>query len=182
MSLRDAYDLIGASMRTVHYYTGQPDPIEVTFTDEVNVTEEESGQLLKRRFDTPYGPLFEVHRFTVDRTWRRVEFPAKKADDLPALRWLLSRRILCFNAEKFRVGAEYIGERGVPQFWVPKSPYFALAQQWMRYEDFVYALADQRQAARARTVEHTAERAIDVLGQRLRPSLVHERGFVLQDR
>jgi hypothetical protein len=144
LSLRDAYDLIGASMRTVHYYTGQPDPIEIAFSDEIKITEERSGELLKRRFDTPYGSLFEVHRFTVDRTWRRVEFLAKKAEDLPALRWLLARRVIRFNADKFQVGAEYIGDRGVPQFWVPKSPYFALAQQLMKYEDFIYALADQR--------------------------------------
>jgi hypothetical protein len=145
MSLRQVYDLIGASMRTVHYYTGQPDPIEATFSDEVKITEEEDGAFLRRRFDTPYGPLFEVHRFTVDRTWRRVEFLAKRADDLPALRWLLARRSLRFNPEKFEVGAEYIGDRGVPQFWVPKSPYFALAQHFMRYEQLIYALADQRQ-------------------------------------
>jgi hypothetical protein len=146
MSLRDTYDLIGASMRTVHYYTGQPDPIEVMYTDEVQITEEQTGELLKRRFDTPHGVLFEVHKLTIDRTWRRVEFLAKKAPDLPALRWLLERRSFHFSENKFAVGAEYIGERGVPQFWVPKSPYLALAQQLMRYEDFVYALADHRQA------------------------------------
>ena len=31
----------------------------------------------------------------------------------------------------------------MPQFWVPKSPYFALAQQLMSYEHFIYALVDQ---------------------------------------
>jgi len=146
MSLRDAYDLIGASMRTVHYYTGQPDPIETTYSDEVEIVEEQTGNLLKRCFHTPHGELFEVHKFTVDRTWRRVGFLAKRAEDLPALRWLLERRMFRFSAQKFAIGAEYIGDRGVPQFWVPKSPYLALAQQLMRYEDFVYALADHRQA------------------------------------
>ena len=145
MSLREVYDWIGASMRTVHYYTGQPDPIAATFSTEVQIGEERAGDLLKRRFDTPYGPLFEVHKFTVDRTWRCVEFLAKKAEDLPALRWLLARRIIRFDPQAFEVGAAFIGDRGVPQFWVPKSPYLALAQQWMRYQDFVYALADQRQ-------------------------------------
>jgi hypothetical protein len=145
MSLRDAYDLIGASMRTVHYYTGQPDPIEITYTEEVRVTEEQDGELLRRRFDTPYGSLFEVHKLTVDRAWRRIEFLAKGVEDLPALRWLLARRIIRFNPDKFQAGAEYVGERGVPQFWVPKSPYFALAQQLMRYEDMIYALVDRPQ-------------------------------------
>ncbi len=67
----------------------------------------------------------------MDKTWRVIEFAAKKAEDLPALRRLLERQVITFNAENFEVGAEYIGDHGVPQFWVPKSPYFSLAQQWM---------------------------------------------------
>ena len=143
LSLREVYDSIGASMRTVHYYTGQPKPIESGFTDEVRMTERREGDLIKLRYETPHGPLFETHKFTIDGTWRRVEFAAKAADDLPALRWLLQRRVVTFSPENFKTGAEFIGERGEPQFWVPKSPYFALAQQWMRYEEFVYALADR---------------------------------------
>jgi len=143
MSLRQVYDLIGASMRTVHYYTGQPDPVESTFDDEVKITERREGEYARVRFDTPHGPLFQASKLTVDRAWRVVEFAAKSADDLPALRWLLERRTIRFSPEKFGVGAAYVGERGEPQFWVPKSPYFALAQQWMRLEDFIFALADR---------------------------------------
>ncbi len=146
LTVRDAYDLIGASMRYIHYYTGQPDPIEITYADDVKITEKRQGDTKQRRYETPHGPLFETSKFTVDKTWRVVEFAAKTADDLPGLRWLLARRLINFNPDKFAVGARYLGERGVPQFWVPKSPYFALAQQWMRYEDFVYALADHAKA------------------------------------
>lgn len=142
-TLRDAYDRIQASMRTVHYYTGQPDPITVTFAPEVKTTLREEGPFRKIRFDTPFGPLFQTDQFTVDETWRTVEFLAKKPEDLPALRWLLERRSFHFSVNNFKQGASYLGDRGVPQFWVPKSPYFALAQQLMRYEDFIYALADQ---------------------------------------
>ncbi|MGC9348481.1 MAG: hypothetical protein ACP5JG_10120 [Anaerolineae bacterium] len=143
LSLREAYDLIGASMRTVHYYSGQPDPIVTRYTDDVKVTERREGDLLKHRIDTRYGPLFQTQKFTVDRTWRTVEFLAKKPQDLPALRWLVQRRIIRFSEANFKQGAEFVGDRGIPQFWVPKSPYFALAQQLMRYEDFIYALADE---------------------------------------
>jgi len=142
LSLRQVYDLIGASMRSVHYYTGQPDPVVCRFTDEVKATERQEGDRIKRRYDTPHGPLFETQRWTVDQTWRTVEFAAKTADDLPALRWLLRRRIIAFSPDNFRVGAEFIGDRGAPSFWVPKSPYFALAQQWMKHKDFIFALAD----------------------------------------
>jgi hypothetical protein len=140
--LTGVYDLVGASMRSVHYYTGQPDPVACSFTEEVEVTDRRDGDEIKRRYETPHGPLFETHRRTIDNTWRAVEFAAKTADDLPALRWLLQRRIIVFSPENFRVGAEFIGDRGVPSFWVPKSPYFALAQQWMKHRDFIFALAD----------------------------------------
>jgi len=35
-----------------------------------------------------------------------------------------------------------MGDRGEPQFWLPKSPYQSLCQIWMKTEDFIYALAD----------------------------------------
>ena len=49
------------------------------------IAEQREGDRIKRRYDTPYGPLFETARFTVDRTWRVVEFAAKRVDDLPTL-------------------------------------------------------------------------------------------------
>lgn len=143
LSLRQVYDMLGASMRSVHYYTGQPDPIETHFAHEVRITEQGDGDRIRICYETPHGPLYQTQQLTVDRTWRTVEFAAKTVDDLPALRWLFARRILSFSAEAFAQGDAYIGERGVPQFWVPKSPYLALAQQWMKYEHFIYALADQ---------------------------------------
>ena len=75
-SLREAYDRIGASMRTVHYYTGQPDPIEHRFTHKVKIAEKRQGRQLKRRYETPYGPLFETVELTVDETWRVLDFAA----------------------------------------------------------------------------------------------------------
>jgi hypothetical protein len=143
LSLRAVYDRVGASMRYLHYYTDQPDPIEQRFTSDVHITEQHRGDDRLRRFDTSHGPLFETLRLTVDRTWRTIEFPAKRPEDLPALRWLLERRTFTFNPDSFRAGARFLGDRGEPQFWVPKSPYFALAQQWMKYPDFVFALADR---------------------------------------
>ncbi len=144
LSLTDAYDLVGAAMRTVHYYTGQPDPVEVCFSDGVMISEQREPERVRRRYDTPFGPLFEQLKLTVDRTWRTVEFAAKTSDDLRPLRWLAAHRIVTFSPEKFARGAAYIGDRGEPQFWVPKSPYLSLAQQWMRCEDFIYALHDCR--------------------------------------
>ncbi|MEX0777422.1 MAG: hypothetical protein WD042_17090 [Phycisphaeraceae bacterium] len=93
-------------------------------------------------YHTPYGDLVDDLEFTIDRTWRTVGFPGRRTEDLPALKWLLQRRRLSFDAQAHRQGEAFVGDRGVDQFWVPKSPYLAMAQQWMRFEAFIYALAD----------------------------------------
>lgn len=142
MGLPEVYDHVDASMRTVHYYTGQPNPVETTWAGDVKISVNEGAGEKEVSYDTPHGTLSEKHRFTSDKTWRMVEFPAKKAEDLKALTWLMQRRRLNFNPAKYRQGKKYIGERGEGHFWVPKSPYFALAQQFMRYEDFVFAMFD----------------------------------------
>jgi len=142
MALREVYDDLHVSMRYVHYYTGMPDPVVVRFSPEVGIHETTVGPERTRVYETPYGELTERLRFTVDETWRTVEFPAKQPADLRALRWLFEHKVYAFSAENFERGSDFLGERGEPQFWVPKSPYQALAQQYMKLEHFIYALAD----------------------------------------
>lgn len=149
-TLREMYDGFQVSMRYVHYYTGMPDPIERSFSPEVKIRERFSADRRTVIYETPFGELSETHVFTVDGTWREVDFPVKGPDDLKKLRWLLRCTTYTFSEESFGEGSAYVGDRGEPQFWVPKSPYQALAQQWMKFESFIYALADAR-----REVEET---------------------------
>ena len=143
LGLRDIYDRIGASMRTIQYYSGNPEPIVWEYEKEVVIRLEEGEDNTRiRYFDTPHGVLRRVEEYSVDRVWRTVEYPAKGGSDLKALRWLLERRHPHFSETNFRIGAEWMGDRGVPQFWVPKSPYLALAQQLMSFDGFIYAMAD----------------------------------------
>ncbi len=142
MSLLELFDDLGVSMRYVHYYTGMPDPVVWEFSPKVKVHDKREGDEIVRVYETPHGELVEKYRFTVDRTWRKVEFPVKGREDLRKLRWLYENTVYKFSRENFERGAEFMGDRGEPQFWVPKSPYQALAQIWMRLEDLVYALAD----------------------------------------
>lgn len=144
-SLRDVYDELQVSMRTVHYYTGMPDPIRRDFTPEVVVRRTESGMTAAIVYETPYGELVEGQKRTQDQTWRTVDFPVKTAEDFRKLRWLFERMRYSFDEAAFDQGDAYVGPRGVPSFWVPKSPYQALAQQWMRLEDLIFALVDCRQ-------------------------------------
>jgi hypothetical protein len=145
MSLLDLYDHMGVSMRTVHYYTGMPDPIVRSFDGQVAVREKFDGARGTIVYPTPYGDLVEELKRTQDETWRTVGFPVKRAEDFKKLRWLFQHMIYTFSVENFDRGSAYVGERGEPSFWVPKSPYQALAQQWMRLEDLIFALVDCRE-------------------------------------
>ena len=141
-TLREAYDMIGASMRTVNYYTGQPSPIDVSYDDTVKVSQREDEETVETIYETPAGILSEKSKLTVDGTWRVIEFPAKSAKDLSALLHLVTHRRFSYNKEAYQSGKAFISDRGEGHFWVPKSPWFALAQQLMRYEDFVFAVID----------------------------------------
>jgi hypothetical protein len=143
LSLLEIYDRVGASMRYVHYGTGQPSPTVVRWGPEVRVHRKEEGELAYLRYETPKGDLTRTEHLTSDRAWwQTIEFLAKGPADLPALRWLIEHQEISFSAENYRKGKAYVGDRGEGTFWVPKSPYLALAQGWMKYEDFIYALAD----------------------------------------
>jgi hypothetical protein len=142
-SVLEAYDLAGASLRYVHYYTGQPNPVVRVLSDRVAVEERVDGDRKTVRYRTPKGDLVEELHMTVDRVWRLTGFAVRRPEDLPALRWMVGEMEYRFDPGRFAAGAAFVGDRGEPSFWIPKSPYFAMAQQWMRYEDFVYALCDR---------------------------------------
>lgn len=142
MDVRQFYDACGCSMRTFAYYTDLPSPVYVTYDEGVQVWESQEGNVKTRVLAMPVGELVERQHLTVDQTWRVVDFAVKGPDDLRTLGWLFRHTHYHFSEEIFAQGSDFIGERGVPQFWVPKSPYQALAQQWMKLADLVYAIAD----------------------------------------
>ncbi len=142
MTLPQLFDYLGVSMRYVHYYTDQPDPVIQSYTPDVIIHETREGDHCTVVFETPYGALTQELRYTADHTWRTHEFAVRQPDDLRKLRWLYAHRVYHFSPENFAIGSAFVGERGEPQFWVARSPYQALALDWMRYTDFIYALAD----------------------------------------
>ncbi len=141
-SLLEVFDDLKVSMRYVHYYTGQPDPIVVNYSEKVKIHRQFDAADGVVVYEIPYGELIERYKLTSDGSWRKVGFPIKSVDDLRKLRWLYANMVFSFSVDNFLKGSEFMGERGEPQFWVPKSPYQALAQVWIRLEDLIYALAD----------------------------------------
>jgi hypothetical protein len=55
---------------------------------------------------------------------------------------LINHITYSFSEEYWEQGSRFMGDRGEPQFWLPKSPYQAMALVWMKFEDFIYALTD----------------------------------------
>jgi hypothetical protein len=149
MSLLDLFDSLPASMRYVQYYTDMPEPVLQRFASPVTVRDTLTDRRMTHIYQTPYGDLTESFIHSDDHVWRRVKFAVKGPRDLKKLRWLFQHRIVEFSVENFERGAHFMGERGEPQFWVARSPYQALALDWMDYAQFVYALADNLDAVKA---------------------------------
>ena len=142
-TLLDFYDRLDVSMRYIHYYSDIPDPVVRDYSRDVKIQEQQKDERLIITYHTPLGPLVEVQKWTVDRTWRTVDFPVKNPDDLKRLKWLYDNTRFTFNPKHFEQGARFVAERGEPQFWLPKSPYQSLCQTWMKLESFIYALMDE---------------------------------------
>jgi hypothetical protein len=141
-TIRDLFDDLDVSMRYIHYYSGVPDPVNVRYSEKIKIREKREGDKLHRIITTPRGDLVETQQLTIDKTWRTVDFAVKNQEDLKKLIALCENTTHYFKREHFEHGVSYMGDRGEPQFWLPKSPYQALCQIWMKTEDFIYALAD----------------------------------------
>lgn len=142
MSLRDFYDDLDVSMRYTHYYTGQPYPVTKEHfggvTDETGPGERARTRIIR----TPKGTLTEGQRINDDGMWYTTEYPVRTLAHLDILAAYYAGTTYHFDLDAFRRGAAYLGDRGEPSFWLPKSPYQALCQWWMDLEDFILALAD----------------------------------------
>jgi hypothetical protein len=144
-SLLDLYDELDISMRYVAYYTGIPSPIGLKYSDRVKISErEEEKDCRVTVIDTPYGQLIREVRLTSDGNWRTSKSCIKTREDIKKAIWLFGNMEFYFIRENFDMGDRFIGDRGYPQFFLPRSPYQTLNvdSSWMTLEDLVYALND----------------------------------------
>ncbi len=144
-SLLELYDELDISMRYIAYYTGIPSPIATRYDDEVKVKEKilsDDYRLIV--IDTPYGEMVREIRLTSDKNWRTSKPFIKTKDDIKKATWVFKHTEFYFIRENFDEGDRFIGDRGYPQFFLPRSPYQSLHvdSSWMTLEDLVYALND----------------------------------------
>ena len=134
-------DELGASLRYLDYYTGLPGPM-VLHEELSRRRVEETPRTFTQIVDTPFGEWVSKHEINDDEVWYTVDYPVKCLEDFDKLDWILDHTQIQFDSHRFDRSAAAFGDRGAPQFWVPKSPYQALCQQWMTLDALIYALAD----------------------------------------
>lgn len=144
-TLLELYDDLDISMRYIAYYTGIPNPVEVEYSKDVKIKEiQRSNEEMLVVIDTPYGELVRELKLTSDKNWRTSKSPIRNREDIKKAIRLFKNTSYHFIEDIFDEGDQFIGDRGEPQFFLPRSPYQTLHvdSSWMALEDLVYALAD----------------------------------------
>ena len=78
-------------------------------------------------YTTPRGELIEELKQSSDGAWRVLKFLAKTPEDIEKAIWLYENISYIFVRENFERGNEFVGARGEPQFFLPRSGYQHLA-------------------------------------------------------
>ncbi len=144
MPVMEFYRSLGLSMRYQHYFTGLEAPLRVEHDPVIRFEQIPlDGGGLVNRIHTPRGVLESEMHAAGDDTWRVTRFPVHSADDLPALQAYFEHTRWHFNREAHEAADRVCSDLGAPQFFLPRSPYQALALDWMKFETFAVALSEE---------------------------------------
>ncbi len=161
MDVYGFFDELDLSMRYVDYYTGFPSPIEVRHSPAVKKEVVKGAGRIVETYRTPKGDLRTVISLTDDKAWWTTEFLLKDREGLPAFEWLMENTEYHFDAGAFTRAAKALGDRGEPQFFLPRSPYQRFAVELMDFEQFIFAMADEPE--RMERIFAAMDRAYDAL-------------------
>jgi len=142
MSLLELFDDLDVSIRYFSYATGLPGAVGLRHSKKVRTKEEVEGDKKFLLYNTPKGELIEELKISSDGAWRISRFPVRTGEDVEKAIWLFENTSYFFIKENFERGEEFVGQRGEPQFFVPRSGYQHLAIELMGVENLIYALAD----------------------------------------
>lgn len=141
-SLIELFDNLNVSIRYFSSGLGLPKAVEVRYSRKVRVKEVIKGERKLIIYGTSRGELTEELKQSSEGGWRIVKFLVETPGDIEKAIWLYENTSYIFIRENFERGSEFVGERGEPQFFVPRSGYQCLAIQLMGIENLIYALAD----------------------------------------
>ena len=140
MDLLELFDDLNVSIRYFSYATGLPDAIRVRHSKKAK--EKIKGEKKFLIYNTPKGELVEELRQSSDGAWRIHKFSVETTEDIEKAIWLFENTSCILIRENFEKGSKFVGERGEPQFFVPRSGYQRLAIELMGIENLIYLLVD----------------------------------------
>lgn len=139
MDLFDLYDDLGCSVR----YAGRP----LVFEQEkcaLRVEGDEAERII--HYETPIGTLTEVLHYGEEGTSaHRSTFPVESLEDIPVMEYFLSDQRVRFDTAQFDEIEARLGDRGVCQFYFPRTPLMRLIIEFIGFEETIYLLHDQRE-------------------------------------
>lgn len=159
MDLFELYDDLGCSIR----YAGRPLVFEY---EKCSLRVEDDGKGRTIYYETPIGTLTEVLRYGEEGTSaHRAKFPIETLDDIEVMEYFLADERVRFDYEQFEAIEARLGERGVCQFYFPRSPLMRLIINFVGFEKTIYLLHDQRERAERfmAHIERCDDRLFEVL-------------------
>jgi len=153
MELFDVYDDLGCSVR----YAGRPLVFEYDRCS-LRTEGDEAGRVTY--YETPIGTLTEVLRYGEHGTsGHRAKFPIQTLDDIAIMEYFLADERVRFDQEQFEAIEARLGDRGVCQYYFPRTGLMRLIINYVGFEETIYLLHDQPE--RTEAFLHHIERCDD---------------------
>ena len=97
------------------------------------------------RLRCPAGELRKVATMAADGSWAPTEHYVKRLDDLDIIRYVVERTSFRPRYERVREVLAAVGDMGVIDLPIMRSPFGKLVHEYMGFEQVVYALFDEPQ-------------------------------------
>ncbi len=139
--LFEVYDDLGCSVR----YAGRPLVFEHQDCS-LRSEGDESGRVTY--YETPIGTLTEVLHYGEEGTSaHRSRFPIQSLGDIDVMEYFLSDERVRFDDQQFEAIEDRLGDRGVCQFYFPRSPLMRLIINYVGFEQTIFLLHDHPERA-----------------------------------
>jgi len=120
------YDYLGLSIRYFAYWTGLKSPIISGYNKNIKIIEKDVKDEKWIVIETEKGELVRKMRRGGSGNWITFKFPVEGKDDFLKLKNLYENTRFYFSLENYEEGEKITGDRGYPQFFLPRSPYQSL--------------------------------------------------------
>lgn len=122
----------------VHIY----DWCDEEYSDDIESVRTVEGSTAARRLVTPKGELTRTWRLAADGSWTPHEHYVKSISDLDILRLVVENTRFVPHYERIEAVLTELGDQGVADVTVMRSPFGKLVHEYMGFEQVVYAMAD----------------------------------------